>query len=254
MANTRKKSDFFLCKNFYKVSIRSFSSSPSLYLAKPGDSPPFPVASYLNPFLCKKDILKDNWGKTGIYMWTNVYTGSTYEGAALNLSRRLTNYYSKRYLLKSNKGKSVIYNALLKNSMTNFKLDILEYCAPSNVIEKEQYYISLLNPNYNILLVARSSQGFKHSKETIELLREKALNREKSVTFKHYLDTKLKMSESNLSKQDVIVTNDANCDTFESVSITKAAKFIGASIAHVARCLKKDNIYKGKGYTTVQKL
>lgn len=80
---------------------------------------PFSAISYPNAETYKKDVLKDNRGKTGIYMWTNLKSDDTYVGSALNLSRRLINYYSNTYLLRTNKGKSIIYNAILK-------LDILD--------------------------------------------------------------------------------------------------------------------------------
>jgi hypothetical protein len=66
----------------------------------------------------------------------------------------------------------------------------LEYCDTSDLIKREQYYIDNLNPfpvgpfrshrdrpggtEYNILKVARSSFGFKHSEATKEILREKS--------------------------------------------------------------------------------
>ena len=68
------------------------------------------------------------------------HAGENNLASALDLSRRLTNYYSKTYLLKSNKGKTIVYNALLKNGHSAFKLDILEYCAPSDVIKREQHF------------------------------------------------------------------------------------------------------------------
>jgi hypothetical protein len=36
-------------------------------------------------------------------------------------------------------------------------LEILEYCDPKDITNREQYYIDLLRPEYNILRVARSS-------------------------------------------------------------------------------------------------
>jgi hypothetical protein len=42
-------------------------------------------------------------------------------------------------------------------------LEILEYCDPDKVVSREQYYIDLLKPQYNILKVAGSLVGFKHS-------------------------------------------------------------------------------------------
>lgn len=45
----------------------------------------------------------------------------------------------------------MIYRALLKYSYSNFSLDILEYCELDVLIEREQYYINILKPEYNIL-------------------------------------------------------------------------------------------------------
>ena len=91
---------------------------------------------------------------------------------------------------------------MLKNGHSAFKLDILEYCAPSDVIKREQHYLSLLKPKYNILEVARSSKGFKHSLSTLELIREAALKREPRETFRHSLDTKLKIQHFSRRRPD----------------------------------------------------
>ena len=50
-----------------------------------------------------------------------------------------------------NKGSSGIYKALLKYGYKNFILDIVEYCEPSQLIKREQYYIDKVKPEYNIL-------------------------------------------------------------------------------------------------------
>nr|YP_010608748.1 hypothetical protein PNX16_mgp023 [Drechslerella dactyloides]WAN89828.1 hypothetical protein [Drechslerella dactyloides] len=61
----------------------------------------------------------------------------------------------------------MIYNALLKYGHSKFSLEILEYCVTEKCLEREQYYINILKPEYNILKIAGSSLGFKHSEETI---------------------------------------------------------------------------------------
>lgn len=53
--------------------------------------------------------------------------------------------------------------ALLLYGYSNFSLEILEYCEPSDVISREQYYMDLLKPEYNTLKTAGSSIGFKYS-------------------------------------------------------------------------------------------
>jgi group I intron endonuclease len=55
---------------------------------------------------------------------------------------------------------------LLKNGYSNFSLEILEYCEPSEAVVREQYYLDLLHPQYNILKFSGSLRGFKHSEET----------------------------------------------------------------------------------------
>jgi hypothetical protein len=62
---------------------------------------------------------------------------------------------------------SEIYNAILKYGISNFQLEILEYCNRDSLLHREQYYINTLKPNYNILKIAGSRLGFKCSAETI---------------------------------------------------------------------------------------
>src|ERR1700716_3125300 len=47
-----------------------------------------------------------------------------------------------------------------------FRVTILEYCVKSDLLVREQYYFDKLNPQYNILKIAGSSQDFKHSEDT----------------------------------------------------------------------------------------
>lgn len=62
----------------------------------------------------------------------------------------------------------LIHKALLKYGYSAFRLEILEYCDIGLLIEREQYYLNLLKPEYNILTIAGSSLGFKHSPATLE--------------------------------------------------------------------------------------
>jgi group I intron endonuclease len=81
---------------------------------------------------------------------------------------------------------------LLKHGYSKFKLEILEYCDQDSAVEREQYYIDLLNPEYNILKVAGSLFGYKHTPESLEKMREIALNRSD--------ETKAKLREAALGK------------------------------------------------------
>lgn len=71
---------------------------------------------------------------------------------------------------------------------------------------REQYYIDLINPEYNILKVAGSLFGYKHSPETLKILADIAKNRSAETiaklreaalgrTYKHKEETKIKLRE-----------------------------------------------------------
>ena len=73
----------------------------------------------------------------------------------------MSNYFSFNYLVKkTSQYNRKVYNALMAHGYENFSLEILEYCAKSNIIKTEQFYFK---PEYNILTKAGSSLGFKHS-------------------------------------------------------------------------------------------
>lgn len=50
----------------------------------------------------------------------------------------------------------MINSAFLKYGYSNFTLEILEYCESSEAVLREQYYLDLLKPEYNILSTAGS--------------------------------------------------------------------------------------------------
>ena len=126
------------------------------------------VQSYSNPKDLRSTIYKENFNKAGIYRWTNLKSGKIYIGSSANLAKRFSSYFSIRFLTRESlKYKSVIYFALLKYGHSAFRLDILEYCDPKELLAREQFYLDKFKPEYNILTTAGSSLGFKHSEETL---------------------------------------------------------------------------------------
>ena len=64
-------------------------------------------------------------------------------------------YYNLKFLNRRVcTGNSRIYKALLHYGHENFSLEILEYCDKKVIIEREQYYIDLIKPEYNIQSIA----------------------------------------------------------------------------------------------------
>ena len=96
----------------------------------------FPVVSYNNAETKKLAIFTDNKGLEGIYRWVNLKNGKMYIGSSVNLVRRLKSYYNINVLMNGN---MAIYKAILLHGHSEFSLDILEYCEPENVIDRENY-------------------------------------------------------------------------------------------------------------------
>lgn len=215
-----------------------------------------PVIIYRNADIDKLRIIKDNKGKSGVYRWVNLINGKSYIGSSVDLKKRIGHYFSFAYLERYvKKGKSQIYAALLKYGYSSFSLEILEYCDRSIAVSREQYYIDLLNPEYNILKKAGSSLGYKHSEETIEKLRAFAVrpdNLEKLKNFHASLAQKERMKIITSSEEHkehlkriqlsnshtVIVLDTFNNETTVLPSIHEAARLIDTAFNNVRVAIK----------------
>jgi group I intron endonuclease len=140
-----------------------------------------PAVFYDNANTEKSRILSDNKGKAGIYLWEHKESGKKYVGSAVDLSRRLQDYYSTYRLKRDN---TYITNSLIHHGHSNFSLTILVYLdildlskseSKKLVLESEQKFIEELKPEYNILKFAGNSLGFKHTDKTKELMSIKKL-------------------------------------------------------------------------------
>ena len=90
----------------------------------------------------------------------------------------------------------IIYKAILKHGYSNFRLEILEYCAPEECIKREQHFIDLLKPSFNLKRKAGSSLSYKHGEETLTNM-SKAKKGETNPMYgkNHKEETKTMMSE-----------------------------------------------------------
>ena len=73
--------------------------------------------------------------------------------------------------------------ALLKYGYTNFTLTILEICDKDSLMSREKHFFEVHSPEYNILKLAGSLFGYKHTIESIEKMSEIAKDRsEETIT------------------------------------------------------------------------
>jgi len=116
----------------------------------------------------KLDILLNTKDKAGVYMFFNLTNGNCYIGSSVNLARRF-----RLHMSSINSVKLPLPLAINKYGPNNFVFLILQYCDRDVdiCIGLEQFYIDMYKPKYNILKLAGSSQGFKHSPETISNLK-----------------------------------------------------------------------------------
>lgn len=221
-----------------------------------------PVVSYTNADIYKSIVYKENKNKSGIYRWNNLITNKSYIGSSISLGNRFSNYYSLAYLKrKVGKGSSIIYNSLLKHGYNKFSLDILEYCEPSVLIKREQYYLDILKPKYNISKIAGSRLGTKQSEETKQLISNASKNRIYSDEFKEKmkLAAKLRLGKKSFffgrthtteTKNRIslikslpvkIINIETNTEKYFSSNI-EAAKYLGIGISTLRRYKKEGKI------------
>lgn len=90
--------------------------------------------------------------KSGIYSIINLVNDKIYVGQSIDIKRRLRNH--KNDLKKNRHDNFKLQNSFNKHGLSCFKFDILEYCLPESLTEREQFWINKFNKNllYNIVL------------------------------------------------------------------------------------------------------
>ena len=242
-----------------------FSSSDRLnsIIKELGVNPVY-IFENLNLENIRKQILNDTKGLSGIYMIVNKITKDYYIGSAA------TNRFYARFSnhLIYFRGSNILKSAVKKYELKNFAFIVLELYP--NVVTKENNkelldledkYLKLLLPNYNILTEAGSSFGYKHtevdrikmkdvysdarkerigslnrgkklSPETIEKMREKALNRPPMSN-----ETK----KNCISNTRPIVLYNLNGTVYgKYITILEAAKSINCGEKTIRRALKTE--------------
>jgi len=176
------------------------------------------VKKYENAFDMRKDILKENENKSGIYMLTNKLTNDIYIGQSKDISKRFKNYFNISYI--KSKSNLKVSRALIKYGYSNFSITILEYCNKCDLLIKEQFYFDKLNPQYNILKTVGNSKNFKHSEETKSKINKSLKEiyvKEKSALFghSHINETKKLMSLKKVNVNNPLLEKTHNKDYVE---------------------------------------
>jgi group I intron endonuclease len=218
-----------------------------------------PVKFYDNAEELKSLILLDNKNKSEIYKWENKISRELYIGSAVYLNKRMLEYYRESYVTHSSRSKSIICYALIKYGYSNFSLSILEYCDKDKVITREQYYLDLLNPSYNILKYAYSSYGYKHILEAIKKIslakKGKFIKEQNSFYGKTHIEevkelmsqVALKRTKSNNAKP--IFLKDSNYNIIgDFKSMLELSIYLKADKATLAKYRDSNKLFRGLYY------
>ena len=154
----------------------------------------------------------------------------------------------------------IISKAILKYGYSNFRLEILEYCAPEECIKREQFYIDTLKPEYNILKLAGSSLGHKHTEETLAKFKERKFSLDRLEKLRAHL-TNLNKNQSEEQKfrarERILKLNEAKGIKVEVTDLRTNEITVYNSLRKTAEALSTDlkalryneNVQKERGIT-----
>jgi group I intron endonuclease len=143
---------------------------------------------YFSPHTDKLVISLENLNQAGVYALICRVTNKVYIGSSIKLGARLLDYMQPAYL--GSRPNSPLIKAIIKYGYINFCFTVLETCKPYEVLEREQYWLDLISPEYNLTPSAGSTLGVTLSKETRDKIRVARLG--KALT----LETRRLMSET----------------------------------------------------------
>lgn len=113
----------------------------------------------------------------GVYAIRHKPTGRCYVGGSINVRDR---WKSHRHGLRRGHDNPKLRQASTKDGPAAFEFVLLEHATPSDLLEREQFWIDALDAvqsGFNIAPVAGSLLGFRHSEDTKSLLRDRGTGR-----------------------------------------------------------------------------
>ena len=103
---------------------------------------------------------------SGIYQIRNLVNGKRYIGSAVHFARR---WRQHRCELGKGRHNPKLQNAWRKHGEHSFVFEVIEVVEDCDrLIEREQHYIDLVDPEYNVCPVAGSNYGVRWSREVKE--------------------------------------------------------------------------------------
>src|SRR5260221_7409402 len=106
-------------------------------------------------------------------------------------------------------------------------VEILQYCEPSDAVSREQYFLDLFKPKYNILTTAGSFLGYKHLEKTLIKMRERSCSEGTRAKMSHSRSDKIKVKVTDLGwlrrpPTNISTTLDSLCAAARALNISQS--------------------------------
>lgn len=137
--------------------------------------------------------------KIGIYQIVNKVNQKRYIGSSIRLNGRKKRHFSE---LNCNVHHSqALQRAYNKYGKENFHFFILEYCEADKLLEREQYYLDTLKPEYNICKTAGNCLGKITTNETKQKMKESSKKYWDKIGRSHKDKIKIIREQNSLIRQ-----------------------------------------------------
>ncbi len=217
----------------------------------------------------------------GIYKITNIINNKFYIGSSINIFKRWLEH--KDALIRNVHHCTYLQNSVNKYGIDNFIFEILEELIfpegyersliREHLIQREQYYLDSLVPDYNFYKIADSPKGYKDSLQTLkkksisqlknwnnnEIRRSQVSKANKNKIISEETRAKISMRNKDKPKSEehrkkiglanakaILQYSIEGIFIQEFPTLTKASREIGVSIASISSALNRKNGTSGK--------
>lgn len=190
----------------------------------------------------------------GIYKVTNLINGKCYVGQSKNIQRR---FWEHRCI--SHEGNKNLRKDLIQFGKENFSYDVIEECSIEQLDEKEKFWISKINPEYNTYNGGKAAFSVsEHIREQLRLAGKRQWNEmskeEKEKVIKYNLkgprighsvseSAREKLRKANLGKKQSEETLQKRAATMKKKKENGYVRDSRAWFKSV-RCIENDTIYE----------
>jgi len=127
----------------------------------------------------------------GVYLITNTVNGKKYVGSSVDVRGRM--YKHRNHLLQGIHKNAHLQAAFAKYGEAAFSVSMIEECAKAALLGREQHHIDAVRPEYNVLPVAGSSIGYRHSPEARAKMTQANMGNQRWLGRCHTDETKKKI-------------------------------------------------------------